>query len=94
MPDSTRRRAPPAGCPDQTQQEPGRVASALARPRRAAPRGIAMTALAAGESVAAGRLQPDSPVTAAAGPASAVSLWDGTTISFSRITPDAALEPA
>jgi len=69
---------------------PVRVSSAVAgRSRtRERPAGIAMSALAAGESVASGLRHSTS------SGASALALPDGTHISFSRITEDSSLEPA
>jgi hypothetical protein len=52
------------------------------------PPGIAMSALAAGESVLSGLRQNQ------AATASTLALSDGTQISFSRFTEDSSLEPA
>lgn len=69
---------------------PVRVSAAAAgRGRmRERPAGIAMSALAAGESVVSG-LRHNPP-----GGPSALALSDGTRISFSRITGESCLEPA
>ena len=96
--------APPAGnatpiLPHAPIAGPLRVSAAAAGRTRSRehPAGIAMSALAAGESVLSGLRMATSSAGSAhgfPGEASVLALSDGTRISFTRITGDSVLEPA